>query len=130
MSTPDDPAEQRDVLSSLPRSRRQRPSARREAARAGSRPVAGVAKAKATTTGAKKPRAKKPAVARSKAPAKPRAGAGSRAAARPRKPAPAKRSSIPPAGYATPRDAGGHGSADPGAVIAGLVRGVLRRLPF
>ena len=35
MSTPDDNGEPREVLSSLPRSRRQRPSARREAARAG-----------------------------------------------------------------------------------------------
>ena len=100
MSTPDDPADQREVLSSLPRSRRQRPSARREAARAGR-----ATKAKPTAV---------------KTAAKPS----------PRKPAPRRKAgpAIPPAGYATPTEH--KGSADPGAALAGLVRGVLKRLPF
>jgi hypothetical protein len=114
MSNPDDQPEPRDVLSSLPRSRRQRPSARREAARAGRAAPKKAAPKKAT---AAKPRPK----------AQPKAARAPRAAAR--KPPP-KRSAIPPAGYATPREGSGHGSADPGAAIAGLVRGILRRLPF
>lgn len=113
MSNPDDPSEQREVLSSLPRSRRQRPSARREAARAGRAPKA---KAAAAST-AKKPTAR----------AKPKAAA---AKPRARKQAPKPRAVIPPAGYATPSTHRGHGSADPGAAIAGVLRSVLRRLPF
>ena len=116
MSTPDEPAEQREVLSSLPRSRRQRPSARREAARAGRAPKA-------------KPEAVKTATkAKPRAAAKPRATAAAKP--RPRKSAPKPRSAIPPAGYATPSEHRGHGSADPGAALAGCVRGVLKRLPF
>lgn len=116
MSTPDDPADQREVLSSLPRSRRQRPSARREAARAGR-----ATKAKPTAVkAAAKPKAK--------AAAKPRATAAAKPSQR--KPAPRRKAgpAIPPAGYATPTEH--KGSADPGAALAGLVRGVLKRLPF
>jgi len=114
MSTPDDPAEQREVLSSLPRSRRQRPSARREAARAGR---ATKAKPTAVKTAAKPKSKPKP-----KPTAKPKATA--------KKPAPRRRTGppIPPAGYATPTEH--KGGADPGAALADLVRGVLKRLPF
>jgi len=136
----DDP---REVLSSLPRSRRQRPTARREAARA--------ERARAAAPAAPKP-AKKPKTAAKAKPAakaaattKPTAGRAKATAARPaRKPAakapartatkaavrprPAKRA-IPPAGYATPRTQGEHGSADPGAALAGLVRSILKLIP-
>jgi len=120
MSTPEDPADQREVLSSLPRSRRQRPSARREAARAGR-----AAKAKPTAV---KTAAKPKAKTRPKAAAKPRATAAAKPS--PRKPAAPRRTGppIPPAGYATPTEH--KGSADPAAALAGLVRGVLKRLPF
>jgi len=140
-SGPDGSDDQREVLSSLPRSRRQRPTARREAARAkrakaGSKPAAtpksAAAKAApaaakpAQTTTKPKARAKAAKPARkpaAKAPAKARTATN--AAVRPR---PAKRA-IPPAGYATPRTEGRHGSADPGAALAGLVRSVLKRIP-
>ena len=120
MSTPEDPADQREVLSSLPRSRRQRPSARREAARAGR-----ATKAKPTAV---KTAAKPNARAKPKAAPKPRATAAAKPS--PRKPAPRRKAgpAIPPAGYATPTEH--KGSADPGAALAGLVRGVLKRLPF
>ena len=120
MSTPDDPADQREVLSSLPRSRRQRPSARREAARAG--------RAAKATRAAVKPAAKPKA----KTATKPKAAAKPKATAKPaaRKPAPRRRTGppIPPAGYATPTEH--RGSADPAAALAGLVKSVLGRLPF
>ena len=123
MSTPDDPAEPRDVLSSLPRSRRQRPSARREAARAGRK-----------TTAVKAAGPPKRATAKPKPAAKPKTAAKPKVAAapaqRPRRSAPPKRSAIPPAGYATPREGSGHGSADPGAALVGLVRGIRGLLPF
>jgi len=144
MSAPDAPApdDEREVLSSLPRSRRQRPTARREAARAkraraasgtpatkpaAGKPAAGRAAApKATAKATAKPAAKATAKPAAKATAKaaPKASA-TKAAVRPR---PAKRA-IPPAGYATPRTEGEHGSADPGAALAGLVRTVLRLIP-
>jgi hypothetical protein len=113
MSTSGDQDAPREVLSSLPRSRRQRPSARREAARA------------AGAAAPKQPAAVKATAVKPKA--KPKAKAAPRAAAR--KPPP-KRSAIPPAGYATPREGRGHGSADPAAAVADLVRGILRRLPL
>ena len=124
MSTPYDPADQREVLSSLPRSRRQRPSARREAARAGrtknAKPVSGVKTAA-------KPKAK--AATKPRTVAKPKATA---AAAKPsaRRSAPRRKAgpAIPPAGYATPSEH--KGSADPAAALAGLVKSVLGRLPF
>jgi hypothetical protein len=120
MSTPDDPADQREVLSSLPRSRRQRPSARREAARAGR---ATKAKPAAIKTAAR-PKAK----AKPRAAAKPRATAAARPSPRTSTPRRKAGPPIPPAGYATPTEH--KGSADPGAALAGLVRGVLSRLPF
>ena len=126
----DDP---REVLSSLPRSRRQRPTARREAARA---KRASASAAPATAKPAAKP---KPAV-KAAAKAKPAATSAAKASATAAKPArrpaaktapkprtatkaavrprPAKRA-IPPAGYATPRTKGAHGSADPGAALGG-----------
>jgi hypothetical protein len=123
MSTPDDKDEPREVLSSLPRSRRQRPSARREAARAGrtpaakapAKPKAAASKPRATATKAKpapKPRKKPVPVAQS------------------RRTSPAKTSVIPPAGYATPREGSGRGSADPAAALVGLAKGIRGLLPF
>lgn len=113
MSTPDDQGEPREVLSSLPRSRRQRPSARREAARA-----------KATA----KPAAAKPRATKAKAAPKPRKATAT--ATRARKAAPPERPAVPAAGYATPRESGGRGSADPAAALVGLARGIRGLLPF
>lgn len=117
MSTPDDQDEPREVLSSLPRSRRQRPSARREAARA-----------KATA----KPAAAKPRATKAKATAKATARPSPAPAAttRARRPAAPKRSAVPPAGYATPHEGSGRGSADPAAALVGLARGLRGLLPF
>lgn len=113
MSTPDDQDEPREVLSSLPRSRRQRPSARREAARA-----------KATA----KPAAAKPRATKVKATARPSPAPA--ATTRARRPAAPKRSAVPPAGYATPHEGSGRGSADPAAALVGLARGLRGLLPF
>ena len=120
MSTPDDTDEPREVLSSLPRSRRQRPSARREAARAG----------RAAPAKAKKPAASKPRATATKAKPAPKPRKKPVPVAQSRKASPAKNSVIPPAGYATPRDGDGHGSADPAAALVGLVRGIRGLLPF
>ncbi len=126
MSTPDDNGEQREVLSSLPRSRRQRPSARREAARAGratpAKPKA-AAKPKATATAAKAKAAPK-----AKPAPKPRKRTAPVAQARSK--SATKQSVIPPAGYATPREGSGRGSADPGAALVGLMRGIRGLFPF
>jgi hypothetical protein len=158
MSNADEQGEQREVLSSLPRSRRQRPSARREAARAarskpGPAAKAGKTAGKGASAGTAKPRASaKPRAvakagaasgrtgrtkAKAKATAKPRASHKPRVttkvpaavppAGKGAAPRAAKTPAVPAAGWATPRHGG---SADPGAAIAGLVRGILKRLPI
>ena len=124
MSNPEDTDQPREVLSSLPRSRRQRPSARREAARAGR---AAPAKPKPTATKATAVKAKpapKPRPTATKP--KPRKKPVPVAQARPT--SAAKTSVIPPAGYATPRE--GRGSADPAEALLSLARGIRGLLPF
>ncbi len=116
--------DEREVLSSLPRSRRQRPSAAREAARAKRTTAAGSKAAPAK----KKPAAKAAAKPKPKPAAKPSAVAAAGAGGTKAKVRGPKRS-VPPAGYATPRAKGEHGSADPGAAIAGVVRSVLKLIP-
>lgn len=127
MVPPEQPSEgdENDVLSNLPRSRRQRPSARREQARAardanGATPNGeGSSSGKSgTSSGAA---AKKPAATRKPAaPAPEPGGHGERE--RPRK-------RVPAAGYATVREAGSYGNADPDELLKSFVRGILRRLP-
>ncbi len=124
MSNPGDNGEPREVLSSLPRSRRQRPSARREAARAGRAKPKPAAKPKVTAAKAAKPKAKPT----TKSTARPRKRTTPVAQARPT--SATKTSAIPPAGYATPRKGTGGGSADPAAALAGLARGIRSLLPF
>ena len=101
-SEPPNPAQEHDVLTNLPRSRRQRPSARREAARS------------------------------SKSEAKPSSPidlSAARAAAAPA-PAPERRKSqVPRAGYATPNAGQSYGDADPAGLLTELTRAVLRFLP-
>lgn len=81
-----------DVFGSLPSSRPQRRSAKRASASA--------AKAKTTTAKPKATTAKAAAKPKPKAAAKPKAKAKAEAAQRPQ---PKPRSTVPPAGYATPR---------------------------
>ncbi|MFM8762639.1 MAG: hypothetical protein ACKOFC_05170 [Solirubrobacterales bacterium] len=120
MAEPEKPsdAEENDVLSNLPRSRRQRPSAHREQARAAreanggnGRDAAAGARAGAPGNGAATPR-KEPSPVGA-------AGAGDE---RPRK-------RVPASGYATVREPGSYGNADPDELLKGFVRGILRRLP-
>jgi hypothetical protein len=146
MSSPngDDPDVSQDVISSLPRSRRQRPTARREAARArradatakaaGKRAPKATAAAKTAkapaakaATGAAKPAARKPKTTAAN-------GVGSTSARKRVRP---PRRAIPPAGYATPTSRRDRGTADPGAALgrlagagASALRGVLKRLPL
>jgi hypothetical protein len=92
---------ERDVFGSLPNTRPQRRSAKRD--RAGTTAKAArPAPAKAKSTAAK-PKSAKAAAATPRAQAKPRTTAKAGAAAKPRASAAAAAPSIPPAGYATPR---------------------------
>lgn len=127
MVPPEQPSEgdENDVLSNLPRSRRQRPSARREQARAardanGATPNGeGSSSGKSgTSSGAA---AKKPAATRKPAAPAPAPG-GHDERERPRK-------RVPAAGYATVREPGSYGNADPDELLKSFVRGILRRLP-
>lgn len=132
MAPPEKPSEgdEKDVLSNLPRSRKQRPSARREEARAargaeGAAPNGeGSADARAKLSSAaaakKEPAKKKPAKKQPAAPAHEPAGHEERE--RPRK-------RVPAAGYATVREPGSYGNADPDELLKSFVRGILRRLP-
>jgi hypothetical protein len=90
----------RDVFGSLPNTRPQRRSAKRDRAGATAK-AAPPAVPKARTTAAKPKSAKATA-----AKPKPRATAKARSAAKPRASAGAPASNIPPAGYATPRPDG------------------------
>jgi hypothetical protein len=94
---------ERDVFGSLPNSRPQRRSAKRDRAGATAKAAAPApARAKAT---AAKPKSATPTAAKAKAKPKPRtaAKAGAGAKARPAATPGAAASQIPPAGYATPR---------------------------
>ena len=157
MSTP--PNDDKDVLGSLPRTRPGRSSARREAARTkrnGRDPATPAKRAKAKPKPAPRAlvvaaEAAPPAGGRARIPVPVSKAAGSESRARPIK-APRKAAVtakprragaaaakqkpgvVPAAGYAVAAD--GHGSADPaGALVkladagAGVLRGILRRLP-
>jgi hypothetical protein len=93
------PDGERDVFGSLPNTRLQRRSAKRDRPGAKAK-AAGPAPAKAKATGAK-PKSAKPTAANAKR--KTRTTAKARPAAKPRATAAARASDIPPAGYATPR---------------------------
>ena len=106
-SEPQDQSGEKEVLTNLPRSRRQRPSVRREAARIAqaraNTPAEGNAAAKPTPT--LEPVASVP-------------------------PAALKRSSaVPHAGYTTPNHGKHFGNADPAGLLADLTRAALRLLP-
>jgi len=108
--------EKNDVLSNLPRSRRQRPSARREQAKASRQepsPAAGNGKGAAAPSA---PAGREKATAVQKAAAEPAVHE------RPRK-------RVPAAGYATVHEPGSYGNADPDELLKSFVRGILRRLP-
>lgn len=113
VTPPDEPGgNESDVFAGLPRTRPQRPSARRKA------PVA-KAVAKKPPVSRKPPAAKKPAAKKKTAPAKPRAKASN--------------PPIPRSGYATPEPTRPTGAADAigDAVqaVAELARSILGRLP-
>ena len=122
--------ERNDVLSNLPRSRRQRPSARREEAKA-AREASGAGKSDGAGNGsrpkangrapASKPKAKAAASSKPKHVEK---VADSADAERER---PRKR--VPASGYATVHEPGSYGNADPDELLKSFVRSILRRLP-
>lgn len=123
--------ERNDVLSNLPRSRRQRPSARREEAKAARKAEGEAGKdgsgpgPNGRAPGGSTPRAKSTAKAKAKSAAKPppiEKVADSADTERPRR-------RVPPSGYATVRQPGSYGNADPDELLKSFVRSVLRRLP-
>ena len=126
MAPPEKPSEgdENDVLSNLPRSRKQRPSARREEARA----ARGEGAAAPNGEGSADARAKlASAAAAKKEPAKKKTAAAHEPAAHEERERPRKR--VPAAGYATVREPGSYGNADPDELLKSFVRGILRRLP-
>ena len=126
MAPPEKPSEgdENDVLSNLPRSRKQRPSARREEARA----ARGEGAAAPNGEGSADARAKlASAAAAKKEPAKKKPAAAHEPAAHEERERPRKR--VPAAGYATVREPGSYGNADPDELLKSFVRGILRRLP-
>ena len=126
MAPPEKPREgdENDVLSNLPRSRKQRPSARREEARA----ARGEGAAAPNGEGSADARAKlASAAAAKKEPAKKKPAAAHEPAAHEERERPRKR--VPAAGYATVREPGSYGNADPDELLKSFVRGILRRLP-
>ena len=126
MAPPEKPSEgdENDVLSNLPRSRKQRPSARREEARA----ARGEGAAAPNGEGSADARAKlSSAAAAKKEPAKKKPAAPREPAAHEERERPRKR--VPAAGYATVREPGSYGNADPDELLKSFVRGILRRLP-
>lgn len=126
MAPPEKPSEgdENDVLSNLPRSRKQRPSARREEARA----ARGEGAAAPNGEGSADARAKlASAAAAKKEPAKKKPAAAHEPAAHEERERPRKR--VPAAGYATVHEPGSYGNADPDELLKSFVRGILRRLP-
>lgn len=126
MAPPEKPSEgdENDVLSNLPRSRKQRPSARREEARA----ARGEGAAAPNGEGSADARAKlSSAAAAKKEPAKKKPAAAHEPAAHEERERPRKR--VPAAGYATVHEPGSYGNADPDELLKSFVRGILRRLP-
>ncbi|MFM8883978.1 MAG: hypothetical protein ACKOH7_04125 [Solirubrobacterales bacterium] len=122
MAEPEKPsdAEENDVLSNLPRSRRQRPSAHREQARAAREANGGTGRDVAAGAGARPGDPGNGAATPRKEPAP--VGAAGADDERPRK-------RVPASGYATVREPGSYGNADPDELLKGFVRGILRRLP-
>jgi len=126
MAPPEKPSEgdENDVLSNLPRSRKQRPSARREEARA----ARGEGAAAPNGGGSADARAKlSSAAAAKKEPAKKKPAAAHEPAGHEERERPRKR--VPAAGYATVHEPGSYGNADPDELLKSFVRGILRRLP-
>ncbi len=126
MAPPEKPNEgdENDVLSNLPRSRKQRPSARREEARA----ARGEGAAAPNGGGSADARAKlSSAAAAKKEPAKKKPAAAHEPAGHEERERPRKR--VPAAGYATVHEPGSYGNADPDELLKSFVRGILRRLP-
>ena len=126
MAEPEKPSdgEENDVLSNLPRSRKQRPSARREEARA----ARGEGAAAPNGGGSADARAKlSSAAAAKKEPAKKKPAAAHEPAGHEERERPRKR--VPAAGYATVHEPGSYGNADPDELLKSFVRGILRRLP-
>ena len=126
MAPPEKPSEgdENDVLSNLPRSRKQRPSARREEARA----ARGEGAAAPNGEGSADARAKlASAAAAKKEPAKKKPAAAHEPAAHEERERPRKR--VPAAGYATVHEPGSYGNADPDELLKSFVRGIRRRLP-
>jgi len=111
-SEPQDPTTEKDVLTNLPRSRRQRPSVRREAARMSQASAKTEAKASAAIGGSQSKQAPKPEPVLAVPPAEPK-----------------RRSSVPRAGYATPNHGKNFGNADPAGLLTELTRAALRLLP-
>jgi hypothetical protein len=94
----------RDVFGSLPNTRPQRRSAKRD--RAGGKPKAAAPAAPKASRTAATPRSATPGAAKPKAKRRPRTTAKARPTAKPRAAAATAASDIPPAGYATPRPEG------------------------
>ena len=111
-SEPQDPTTEKDVLTNLPRSRRQRPSVRREAARMSQASANTDAKVEASNgdTAAKLVPEIEPLAPLAEA-------------------SPKRRSSVPRAGYATPNHGKSFGNADPAGLLTELTRAALRLLP-
>jgi hypothetical protein len=133
MAQPEKPSEgdENDVLSNLPRSRRQRPSARREEARAardaGTGAPNGEGSADARAKLSKAAAAKEEAAKKQPEKRKPAAPPAHEPAGHEERERPRKR--VPAAGYATVREPGSYGNADPDELLKSFVRGILRRLP-
>ncbi|MDP4603466.1 MAG: hypothetical protein NWS75_02975 [Solirubrobacteraceae bacterium] len=111
-SEPQHPTSEKDVLTNLPRSRRQRPSVRREAARMSqaSADVRSQVEAASVETEASLVPEVEPVVPPTAAKQK-------------------RTSSVPRAGYATPDQGKNFGNADPAGLLTELTRAALRLLP-
>ena len=111
-SEPQEPTTEKDVLTNLPRSRRQRPSVRREAARMSQASAKTEAKDSTANGGSQAKQAPKLKQALDLPTAEP-----------------TRHSSVPRAGYATPNHAKSFGNADPAGLLTELTRAALRLLP-
>lgn len=125
MARDEKPEEERnDVLSNLPRSRRQRPSARREESRAARGPASS---AKASDSAGANGGTRKEESGKGAAKKAPATGKAAPAAAAEGRERPRRR--VPASGYATVHEPGSYGNADPDELLKSFVRSILRRLP-